>query len=103
MSGDCSRGSFWNAAFIRKLSSLYAVSDMPVNHDAYTSRVTVTVTSHGGTIMLSKILSGAVLAGVLLSAAAPVTFAADAPKTKEECAKHKDMSWDASAGKCVKK
>ncbi len=53
--------------------------------------------------MLSKILSGAVLAGVLLSAAAPVTFAADAPKTKEECAKHKDMSWDAAASKCVKK
>jgi hypothetical protein len=88
---------------LRKLSNLYAARDIPANHVVYTSCVTVTVTLVGGTIMLSKILSGAVLAGVLLSAAAPVTFAADAPKTKEDCAKHKDMSWDAAAGKCVKK
>ena len=45
--------------------------------------------------MISKILSGAVLAGLLLSVSAPiVAVAADAPKTKADCKKAKDMKWD---------
>ena len=40
--------------------------------------------------MISKILSGAVLAGLLLSVSAPiVAVAADAPKTKADCKKAK--------------
>jgi hypothetical protein len=53
--------------------------------------------------MIKKILSGAVLAGVLMAAAAPVVYAADAPATKHDCAKHKDMKWDDATSKCVKK
>lgn len=53
--------------------------------------------------MLAKILSGAVLAGIILTATAPITFAADTPTTKSDCAKHKDMKWDEATGKCVKK
>jgi ABC-type Fe2+-enterobactin transport system substrate-binding protein len=54
--------------------------------------------------MLSKILSGAVLAGLLLAVSAPIAaYAADAPKTKADCEKAKDMKWDDKAGKCVKK
>ena len=45
--------------------------------------------------MISKILSGALLAGFMLSVAAPiVAVAADAPKTKADCKKAKDMKWD---------
>ena len=53
--------------------------------------------------MIAKILSGAVLGGLLLAVSAPVSFAADAPKTKAECAKNKDMKWDATTKTCVKK
>ena len=53
--------------------------------------------------MFSKFLSGVVITGVLLGAVAPVAFAADTPKTKEECAKQKNMTWDDASGKCVKK
>lgn len=54
--------------------------------------------------MSMKALGSALLAGLLLSAAAPVaTYAADAPKTKADCEKAKDMTWDASASKCVRK
>jgi ABC-type Fe2+-enterobactin transport system substrate-binding protein len=54
--------------------------------------------------MISKILSGAVLAGLLLSVSAPiVAVAADAPKTKAECKKAKDMKWDTTTKTCVPK
>ncbi len=54
--------------------------------------------------MLSRVLSGAVLAGFLLAVAAPITaYAADAPKTKEECEKTKDMKWDEATKTCVPK
>lgn len=52
--------------------------------------------------MSAKIISTAVLAGLLLAFAAPV-FAADAPKTQADCEKKKDMKWDDAAKKCVKK
>jgi hypothetical protein len=51
---------------------------------------------------MSKILSAAIVAGLLCAFAAPA-FAADAPKTKAECEKMKDMKWDDAAKACVKK
>jgi hypothetical protein len=55
--------------------------------------------------MISKVLSGAVLAGLLLSVSAPiVAYAEDAtPKTKADCKKAKDMKWDKATKTCVKK
>ena len=54
--------------------------------------------------MISKILSGAVLAGLLLSVSAPiVAVAADAPTTKADCTKAKDMKWDKTTKTCVPK
>jgi hypothetical protein len=53
--------------------------------------------------MLSKIISGAVLMGLLLGVSAPASFAKDAPMTKkEECARHKNWHWDDTSSKCVK-
>jgi hypothetical protein len=47
----------------------------------------------------------AAVAVALSIAFAPAAFAADqkapAPKTKAECAKHKDMKWDEADKKCV--
>ena len=51
---------------------------------------------------MSKILSTAIVAGLLFSITAPA-FAADAPKTKAECMKLTDMKWDATTKTCVKK
>lgn len=56
--------------------------------------------------MSSKIVSAAVLAGLLAAVSAPVAAnAADAaaPKTKAECLKVKDMHWDKKTNACVKK
>ena len=53
--------------------------------------------------MTKKILSTAVLAGVLFGLAAPIAQAKSAPKTKAECEKITTMKWDESASKCVKK
>ena len=55
--------------------------------------------------MIAKILSGAVIGGLLLAVSAPVSFAEDAapPKTKAECKKMKDMTWDKTTKTCVKK
>jgi hypothetical protein len=53
--------------------------------------------------MFSKILSGTVLAGLLLAVSAPIVYAADPPKTKEECEKTKDMKWDEATKTCVPK
>ena len=50
--------------------------------------------------MSAKILSTAIIAGLLLAASAPA-FAADAPKTKADCEKTKGMKWD-DATKAVK-
>lgn len=53
--------------------------------------------------MISKILSGALLAGLLLSVSAPViAVAANAPKTKASC-KKAGMKWDKTTKTCVKK
>ena len=52
--------------------------------------------------MIAKLLSGAALASFLLAASTPVTFAADAPRTKEECEKAKGMKWDEATKTCVK-
>jgi hypothetical protein len=49
-----------------------------------------------------KILSTAVVAGLLFTLAAPA-IAADAPKTKTECDKLTDMKWDSKTKTCVKK
>jgi ABC-type Fe2+-enterobactin transport system substrate-binding protein len=51
---------------------------------------------------MSRILSTAIVAGLLFAVTAPL-FAADAPKTKAECEKMKDMKWDDAAKACVKK
>jgi hypothetical protein len=51
---------------------------------------------------MSKILSTAVVGGLLFALAAPA-FAADAPKTKAECEKLTDMKWDSKTKTCVKK
>jgi hypothetical protein len=52
--------------------------------------------------MIAKVLSGAVISGLLLAVSAPVTFAEDAapPKTKAECKKAKG-TWDAMKKECV--
>ena len=52
--------------------------------------------------MSVKILSAALVAGLLLAVSAPA-FATDAPKTKADCEKTKDMKWDDAGKKCVKK
>ena len=52
--------------------------------------------------MSARILSTAIIAGLLLAVSAPA-FAADAPKTKAECEKLTDMKWDAKTKTCVKK
>ena len=52
--------------------------------------------------MSAKILSAALVAGLLLAVSAPA-FAADAPKTKAECEKTKDMKWDDATKACMKK
>lgn len=51
--------------------------------------------------MVSKLLASFVAAGILLSATAPATFAAEA-KTKAECEKMKGK-WDDAAKKCTTK
>ena len=51
---------------------------------------------------MSKVLSTAIVAGLLFAVMAPA-FAADAPKTKAECEKMKDMKWDDATKACVKK
>ncbi len=55
--------------------------------------------------MISKILSGAVMAGLLMAVSAPVVAFADdaAPKTKAECKKVAGMKWDKATKTCVKK
>jgi hypothetical protein len=52
--------------------------------------------------MSAKILSTAIIAGLLFSITASA-FAADAPKTKADCEKTKDMKWDDAKKVCVKK
>jgi hypothetical protein len=51
--------------------------------------------------MSAKILSTAILTGLLLAIAAPA-FAADAPKTKADCEKAK-MTWDDAKKTCSAK
>ena len=51
---------------------------------------------------MSRFLSTAIVAGLLFALTAPA-FAADAPKTKAECEKMKDMKWDDATKACVKK
>ena len=67
-----------------------------------TLRDVVNQPSEGVKHMVSKLLASVVAAGILLSATAPVTFAADAPKTKAECEKMKG-TWDAATKKCTTK
>lgn len=52
--------------------------------------------------MVSKLMASVVAAGILFSATAPVTFAADAPKTKADCDKAKGK-WDEATKKCKTK
>ena len=52
--------------------------------------------------MSAKILSTAIIAGLLFAVSAPA-FAADAPKTKADCEKMKDMKWDDAKKACMKK
>ena len=52
--------------------------------------------------MSFKIVISAIVAALLVAVTAPA-FAADAPKTKAECEKAKDMKWDDATKACVKK
>jgi len=52
---------------------------------------------------MSKFMSTAVLAGLLLGLAAPIAEAKSAPKTKAACEKITNMKWDDASSKCVKK
>lgn len=52
--------------------------------------------------MKTKLVLGTVLAGMMFAATAPV-IAADAPKTKADCEKAKDMKWDEAKKACTKK
>ncbi len=52
--------------------------------------------------MSARILSTAIIAGLLLAISAPA-FAEEAPKTKADCEKTKDMKWDDAKKACVKK
>jgi hypothetical protein len=54
-------------------------------------------------IMSKKIVSTAILAGLLFGLAAPIAQAKSAPKTKAECEKMTNMKWDDATSKCVKK
>jgi ABC-type Fe2+-enterobactin transport system substrate-binding protein len=54
--------------------------------------------------MISKVLSAAVMAGLLMAVSAPVVaYAADAPKTKAACKKVTGMKWDKKTKTCMKK
>jgi hypothetical protein len=56
--------------------------------------------------MISKVLSGAVIAGLLMAVSAPVVAYADemaAPKTKADCKKATGMKWDKKTKTCMKK
>jgi len=52
---------------------------------------------------MSKILSAAILAGLLFGLAAPLAEAKSAPKTKAACEKISTMKWDDATSKCVQK
>ena len=52
--------------------------------------------------MSLRILSTVIAAALVVAVSAPA-FAADAPKTKAECEKMKDMKWDDATKACVKK
>jgi hypothetical protein len=60
-------------------------------------------TADGVIRMSKKILSAAILAGLLVGLAAPLAQAKSEPKTKAECEKITGMKWDDSTSKCVKK
>ncbi len=66
------------------------------------ARASVGMPEVQGEETMSKILSTAIIAGLLFAVAAPA-FAADAPKTKADCEKTKDMKWDDAKKVCVKK
>ncbi len=54
--------------------------------------------------MISKLLSCAALAGLLVAVSAPIAAnAADTPKTKADCIKVSGMTWDAKTNTCVQK
>ena len=53
--------------------------------------------------MSKKIMSTAILAGLIFGLAAPIVEAKSTPKTKAECEKLANMKWDDAASKCVKK
>jgi len=53
--------------------------------------------------MSKKIVSTAILAGLLFGLAAPIAEAKSTPKTKAACEKMTNMKWDSSTSKCVKK
>jgi hypothetical protein len=60
-------------------------------------------TANGEFHMSKKIVSTAILAGLLFGLAAPIAQAKSAPKTKAECEKMTNMKWDDATSKCVKK
>jgi ABC-type Fe2+-enterobactin transport system substrate-binding protein len=53
--------------------------------------------------MFTRILSAVLATGFLLSAAPLAAQAAATPKTKAACEKVKNMKWDDTSSKCVKK
>jgi hypothetical protein len=53
--------------------------------------------------MIAKLIGGAIITGILLAASAPLSIAADVPKTKADCEKMQDMKWDEATKTCIKK
>ena len=53
--------------------------------------------------MFTKLVASTIAASVILAAAPMSAQAADAPKTKTECLKVKNMKWDTATKTCIKK
>jgi hypothetical protein len=59
--------------------------------------------AYSGSKSMKIVLSAIALAFAVTVATPVLAQTKDAPKTKADCAKAKDMKWDDKAGKCVKK
>jgi hypothetical protein len=59
--------------------------------------------AYAGSTPMKLVLSAVALTIAVALATPVLAQTKDAPKTKADCAKAKDMKWDDKAGKCVKK
>jgi hypothetical protein len=88
-------------AFVIVLTKMYSRWKIASKSTRYQLPAATAAFPKGGDHMLSKIVSGVVLTGFLLTASAPVVFAAT-HKDKASCEKA-GMKWDEATSKCVKK